>query len=352
MFDLREEELGLEYCLSFVRERTAAQVVERLGGTEVAKITGLAREERYRDATGQERGFALVADLPGGAMIVEVLGCRALFADTNGPLSQGTSVAVVRDAENSDPAFLWVQDGETRVSFNPDAAGWREGSDPDALLDELERLDFDLADEPDYDEQAPLRALALAEHVTGLQIRAGMLRSLTYSAVSLPATPEDTFEAPPIQIRDANPTVDAHDTVSLDGIPGAAFGEPLIIEPYSYAGLDLALAYSVQAVRQQTGRDDDTVRLFVKINAVGVRGRLTAGPHDFAFVAADGALFESVRSSDHPSMDSIDLSPGEQTSGELMFLVPPDTVTDSRLPYGRMAYVIDGVPLGWWALNS
>ncbi|GAA0463999.1 hypothetical protein Aca07nite_60350 [Actinoplanes capillaceus] len=50
-------------------------------------------------------------------------------------------------------------------------------------------------------------------------------------------------------------------------------------------------------------------------------------------------------------MDSVAVGPGEEVSGELMFLVPPDTVADGRLAYGRMAYIIDGVPLGWWALG-
>jgi hypothetical protein len=259
---------------------------------------------------------------------------------------------VVYDSENNDPAFLWVEDGDVRVSFNPQAAGWREGSDPDVLLAELKRLEFDLAEEPDYDEQAQLRVLALAERVTGLSIRAGMLRGLTYSALSLPATAGDPAEAPPIRIRDAEPTVDQHDTVSLQGVPGAVFGEPLTVEPYSYAGLDLALAYSVQGVRQQTGRDDNSVWLFVKIKAVGVRGQLTAGPHDFAFVAPDGAQFGSMGVSGQRLMDSVNLGPGEEASGELLFIVPPDTVSDSRIAYGRMAYIIDGLPLGWWALSS
>jgi hypothetical protein len=307
---------------------------------------------RYRAAIGDGRASALVADLPGGAVIVEVAGCRALFDDTNRPLSQGTSVAVVYETEHSDPAFLWVQDGDVRVSFDPGSAGWREGSDPDALLAELERLGFDVADEPDYDEHAQLRALALAEYVTGLPIQVGMLRGLTYSVLSLPATPGDPAEAPPIQIRDAEPTVDVDETVSLDGVPGAAFGEPLTVEPYSYAGLDLALAYTVHGVRHQPGRDANSVRLFVKIKAVGVRGQIDAGPHDFAFVAADGAVFGSVRSNDYRSMTSVTLGPGDETSGELMFLVPPDTVADTQIAYGRMAYIIDDVPLGWWALST
>ncbi|GAA0464006.1 hypothetical protein Aca07nite_60360 [Actinoplanes capillaceus] len=108
-----------------MRDLNAAQVTERLGGTEVARIIGLGRAERYRYAVDHPRGFALVADLPGGAVIVEVVLCRALFKDTNGPLSRGTSVAVVRESENNDPAFLWVVDGEVRVSFSPDTAGWR-----------------------------------------------------------------------------------------------------------------------------------------------------------------------------------------------------------------------------------
>ena len=48
-------------------------------------------------------------------------------------------------------------------------------------------------------------------------------------------------------------------------------------------------------------------------------------------------------------MDMITVAQGDVASGELLFTVPPDTVTDDQLAYGRMAYIVDGIPLGWWA---
>ncbi|BCJ47087.1 hypothetical protein GCM10010168_83080 [Actinoplanes ianthinogenes] len=182
-FAVHEDELGLDYCLAFARGLTAAQVAGRLGGTEIAWVRGLAQLPAGSP-------FVAVAELPGGAVIVEAFRGRLLFEPANRPLSQGTSVAVVYESEHHDPAFLWVEDGEVRVSFNPDSPGYREGSEPDALLDDMVRLGFDVTDEgdenADFDEQATLRAFALAEHVTGLPLAPGMLRDLTYLSLSLP----------------------------------------------------------------------------------------------------------------------------------------------------------------------
>jgi hypothetical protein len=63
---------------------------------------------------------------------------------------------------------------------------------------------------------------------------------------------------------------------------------------------------------------------------------LMAGPYNFAFVAADGAQFGSAGAGGRRVMDSVDVGPGEETSDELLFIVPPDTVADGRLAYGRM----------------
>ncbi|GAA4604312.1 hypothetical protein BJY16_004951 [Actinoplanes octamycinicus] len=177
--DVREEELGLDHCLTFVRGLTAGEVASRLGAAETGRVRGL-------EQLPAGSPWLAVADLPGGAVIVEAIRGRLTFAEAYGPVSRGTSVAVVYESEHNDPAFLWVSDGEVRVSFDPGSAGWRTGREPDALLADMVELGFDLSGngefDPDaeFDEDAEVRALALAERVTGLRLHAGMLRELTY----------------------------------------------------------------------------------------------------------------------------------------------------------------------------
>jgi hypothetical protein len=61
-FDLREEELGLDYCLTFVRDLSASEVAQRLGGTEIVRITGLEHEcvTGPRSATDARRRSSLI----------------------------------------------------------------------------------------------------------------------------------------------------------------------------------------------------------------------------------------------------------------------------------------------------
>ncbi|MFG1609108.1 DUF6461 domain-containing protein [Actinoplanes sp. NPDC049265] len=171
-FENAELGLAVASCLTFVRDASAAEVVRRLGGAEVARSEGLDRFERYSDAvtvppeaygesfdhgasTGRE--FAAVCDLPGGAFMLEAYGALGSRDDVLGRLSSGTSVAAVFSTEHTDPRFAWAENGVVRVAFDPFQAGWREGSTPDALLPQMQELGFNLIDEDiDPDDPSPV----------------------------------------------------------------------------------------------------------------------------------------------------------------------------------------------------
>jgi len=146
----------------------------------------------YEASTG--RDFAAVADVAGGALMVEQYGILGITEEVTAPLSRGTSVAVVYSNDHDDPSFRWIYDGDLRLAFDPFHAARREGSDPDALLDNMRRLGFNFspADDPDdpnwvFDDLAPGRAFALAEHVTDVRFTEDTLTEPTFLALSVPA---------------------------------------------------------------------------------------------------------------------------------------------------------------------
>ncbi|WP_328470865.1 DUF6461 domain-containing protein [Actinoplanes sp. NBC_00393] len=148
-------EFVLGFCLSFVKGLPAREVIRRLGRVELVDTT--------------------VTEVPGGTLMLEKNGGLGIRARINKRLSAGTDVVVVYDSEHSDAELHWLRDGDARLVCDPYAVNWRYGSDPDALLGPMRRLGFNFsaaeADDPAwvYDDDAPLRAFALAEHVTGIR---------------------------------------------------------------------------------------------------------------------------------------------------------------------------------------
>ncbi|WP_143235237.1 DUF6461 domain-containing protein [Paractinoplanes atraurantiacus] len=112
-----------------------------------------------------------VTQLTGGALIVEQYSQLGTDEEILETLSQGTDVATVYHSENNDELFIWSKDGEIRASFDFRHASWREGSDPDYVLDE----------------EASGRAFDLAEHVTGIRLTEAVLTTSNFSIVRVPA---------------------------------------------------------------------------------------------------------------------------------------------------------------------
>ncbi|WP_143235112.1 DUF6461 domain-containing protein [Paractinoplanes atraurantiacus] len=185
-FEVTGPGLSVESCLTFVKGRTEDEVAKALGGSVVGRITGL------EDLNEQTFSVA-VTQLTGGALIVEQYSQLGTDEEILETLSQGTDVATVYHSENNDELFIWTKDGEIRVSFDFRNASWREGSDPDALLDVLRSMGFNLGpddpDDPEYvfDEEASSRAFNLAEHVTGIRLTEAVLTTSHFSVVQVPA---------------------------------------------------------------------------------------------------------------------------------------------------------------------
>jgi hypothetical protein len=383
-FEVTELGLAVASCLTFVKDVPAAEVARRLGGTEIARMDGLARFERYRGAvtvppqadgedeacdysasTGRE--FAAVCDLTGGAFMLETYSFLGVTDDVLRRLSAGTSVAVVYSTEHNDSRFVWAEDGDIRVAFDPFHAGWREGSTPDALILDLAELGFHLSDEDPgdprwvFDDKAAQRALALAHRLTGVHLTEDTLKRPTYLALSVPSARSapaeaDLGPAPPLYFHDVAPTVDQTETMDLngDGLIVAAIGESITVQPWAQHGYDAAVRYTVRSVLQAPHADPepdevDTVWLLVDVEAVGVHGQVQAQPHDFAFVAADRSRYWPTGVSDKPQLEMTSLLPGQRVSGLVLFQVPADVPAHGKIVVKTLGDE-DDIPWGYWLM--
>ncbi|WP_229073113.1 DUF6461 domain-containing protein [Actinoplanes sp. DH11] len=182
-------ELAEACCLTLVRDRTPADVITHLGGTDPARAVGL---RRLTEQTGTE--FVAATTINNWTLIVgpEIEARR---------LSRGTTLV-----SHSGERFVWARDGEILLEFDPADPAHRSGSDPDGILTVLERLGFDIpADntetaDPNWtsDARQRERAMALAEQLTGVRLTLQLLESASFKHTPLPppANSAPTLNAP------------------------------------------------------------------------------------------------------------------------------------------------------------
>lgn len=203
--------LGLNFCLTFVRDITPDEVLDRLGGRDPVELTGAERLGPAQelvpmrpDVVGEDGGF--YADRVSGLTFVgaTMTGDWTMIVEPNGNLCTDEPVvqSLSRDgelvslfySEHSDPRFLWARDGVVLVDFDPVSAGWRMGAEPDRLNSVLEQLGFDMSTEEiepadprwHYDEQWQARVLALMHHLTGVRLTAEMLETAVFRGAAVP----------------------------------------------------------------------------------------------------------------------------------------------------------------------
>ena len=203
--------LGLNFCLTFVRGVAPDEVLERLGGSESVELVGARRLQGAEelvpmrpDVVGEDGAFyadritglvfAAAAQVGDWAMVVEPNG----FLCTQEPIVQALSrtgeFVSLYFNENTDPRFIWARNSVVLVDFDPTAAGWRHGVEPDRLNGVLGRLGFDLSTEEidpsdprwRYDELWQARILALMDHLTGVRLTAELLETAVFRCGAVP----------------------------------------------------------------------------------------------------------------------------------------------------------------------
>jgi hypothetical protein len=171
-----EEHFELGYWVVFARGLDPVELVLRVGA-EPDPMTPLTRKEAgdLQDDTddvviraGSSAGWAFGV-VEGGPVGADIFG-------TIRALSVGTEAVELWRTVNAVMSFGYARDGETVCRFEPGLEHERSGSDPDRLLEALQRVGLVLPDgSTPFErgttvERPELRALALAESSFGLDL--------------------------------------------------------------------------------------------------------------------------------------------------------------------------------------
>ncbi|MFC4531761.1 DUF6461 domain-containing protein [Sphaerisporangium dianthi] len=178
-------ELGDVWCLTFVRGIEEAEALRRLGAREES-----IRLLSYRELTdeGLFPHTVLAGRLDAWVVIIERNGSAAMQLNVLQALSAGTELVCVFRHDYANDLFVYAIDGEILTSFDPRKPGWRDGSDPDRLLDTMREVGIDPAHVPgnyvqhdDENEEFNIRrpavdgALMLAARLTGVVLSQSVL---------------------------------------------------------------------------------------------------------------------------------------------------------------------------------
>lgn len=168
------------YCMTLVRDVTPGEFLSRLGAAPHGERHGLsALIAEYWDADGH-RQFIGATSVRGAdaswTLAVEINGYLGRLGDFMAPVSAGTRIVSHSRSVKAVTSFNWWEDGELRTHFEWPAERW--GSAPDALVDAMTRVGFDL--DPRGEDPGTPGKMALAEELTGVRITADLLADASY----------------------------------------------------------------------------------------------------------------------------------------------------------------------------
>lgn len=178
------ESLGVAYCFSYLRGVSADEALSRFGVTSRRLTLTLDElEERAYEEMGPDCSYSYpgALELDGWTLLVEPNG----WVGTSGVgerASTGSELITHFVNVNSVSRFGWVVDGDLRVGFEMLLPQDREGSRPDALVNQMRAAGFD----PDGDDDTEVDDLwqeagfALAADLTGVELTAQLLTSATF----------------------------------------------------------------------------------------------------------------------------------------------------------------------------
>ncbi|WP_433327779.1 DUF6461 domain-containing protein [Spirillospora sp. CA-294931] len=209
--DVESEGEGLfsAYCLTLVRGVTPREFLARLG----AQITfdALPLDQDFFDRSFEcwdephhgDVQFIGATTVPGAdgdwTLGLEVNGHLGVTPEVAISASAGTRLVSHRyNGGNGVGSFLWVEDGDPRLSFEPLFAYQRDGSSPDALLEDMERIGFVLDEDREDIGPTTTAAFALAERLTGVRVTEAMISDATFlcGTVHLPDPPTEDEPVP------------------------------------------------------------------------------------------------------------------------------------------------------------
>ncbi|QIS11783.1 DUF6461 domain-containing protein [Nocardia arthritidis] len=181
---IKGDDLYDAFCLTLVRGVTPQEFMDRIG----ARITfgalpfGAEFTEIAFDCWDKSQGDVLFI---GATTVAGAGGDWTLAFERNGylgqilelmaPLSAGSRLVTVFNSMNTGGYFHWFEDGDLRLRFEAIFAYDRWGSTPDACLEYMKQIGFNLNEDREDIGPTITAALALAERCTGVRVTDDML---------------------------------------------------------------------------------------------------------------------------------------------------------------------------------
>ncbi len=173
------------YCLTFVRALPPCEVLDRLHVQDRVRIQGAgAIIEPASDAWVAHEGrqlFVAVTQADGWSVMFEENGFIGVTRSLMAAVSKGTSTVGHFRNVNAFDQFLWLEDGEVALYFEPLFPSRREGTRADEVVPEMRSAGFDLREgEERTFEGHTAAAFALAERITGVRVTPELLDAATF----------------------------------------------------------------------------------------------------------------------------------------------------------------------------
>ncbi|MHC5905827.1 DUF6461 domain-containing protein [Streptomyces sp. S6] len=186
-FDDRFEDLAVAYCFTLVHGLSPAGLLHRLGGREEPPLTGVEEFVEASYSLGCDEQFVAMTAVGPWTLMIEVNGFLGVDEERVRAASAGVRwVSHFRNV-NHVGKFLWAEDSELRLAFEPMAPDWRHGTTPDELLDTMRDIGFRFMDDTLDVGDPSSAAFALAEHLTGVAVTPELLEGTTFHCGSVPA---------------------------------------------------------------------------------------------------------------------------------------------------------------------
>jgi hypothetical protein len=179
-----EPDFGKGFCFTWVKGLTPRQVLARLNGDELERITWPQLVGAGDGPTGvTDRYYIGVTRVEGWALIVEDNGELGVDERLVRPLSRDTTVVTHQRGADGHGRFLLLQDGAVQLDFDPSTPAKTAGGRAAELRPMIASVGFGVGDDP----ARPIRAaFALAERLTGTTLTEELLRTSTYLFTEVP----------------------------------------------------------------------------------------------------------------------------------------------------------------------
>jgi len=183
--------LGEIFCVSFVKDLSPREVLDRLGVDEsTIRETGFGEldelaMEGAEETGGQDAGWVGAVRLGDWTALVEPWGWRVpVRRGVLGRLSEGTEVVSVSRHDHAFDTFVYGVDRDVMLRFEPVAPQYAEGVDAGRWETAMAEVGLRREDDGSRSESPITSAFALARWITGVALTSDVLERSFLVAVA------------------------------------------------------------------------------------------------------------------------------------------------------------------------